>query len=283
MPHSEFIRKLIHVGGGVAAPAAVLAFGWVGALTVAIFLLAYLGAAWEAHHAGEHVPIVSTLFAASLRPGETHPTDPFLFVVAAVVLGVLFPLPYVVGALGLLAVGDTAASAVGRRWGRRSLPWNPNKTWEGLAAGLVTGTVAYVGFAIVGGQLQGSGYSVANAWDESIGTSVVLVGIPIAFILLHAFTKHQPASAVSSAKLWGMFGAAWILAATFALTYPALFDGPLLPTLGGHGSLTQALLPLAAPVAMLVESKVNRWDNYLVPAVACVAAYSIVAMGNGFL
>ena len=43
---------------------------------------------------------------------------------------------------GLLAFGDGAATLVGRRWGRRGLPWNPAKTWSGFIAYIVVGWAA---------------------------------------------------------------------------------------------------------------------------------------------
>ncbi len=44
---------------------------------------------------------------------------------------------------GVLAFGDSAAGVVGQKWGRHPLPWNPKKTWEGLAA-FVVGSLAAV-------------------------------------------------------------------------------------------------------------------------------------------
>lgn len=41
------------------------------------------------------------------------------------------------GAWGMLAFGDAAATLVGRRWGRRGLPWNRAKSWVGSGAFLV--------------------------------------------------------------------------------------------------------------------------------------------------
>ncbi len=40
---------------------------------------------------------------------------------------------------GLLAGGDALAGIIGMKWGRRPLPWNGRKTWEGLAGYLVGG------------------------------------------------------------------------------------------------------------------------------------------------
>jgi uncharacterized protein (TIGR00297 family) len=40
---------------------------------------------------------------------------------------------------GVLAFGDAAAGVVGQKWGRRPLPWNPGKTWEGAAGFVLAG------------------------------------------------------------------------------------------------------------------------------------------------
>ncbi len=47
-------------------------------------------------------------------------------------------------AWGVMACGDGAATLVGRRFGRRRLPWNPDKTFEGLAAFIAAGGAAGV-------------------------------------------------------------------------------------------------------------------------------------------
>lgn len=47
---------------------------------------------------------------------------------------ILFPAApeFAAVALVTLAFGDAAAALGGRLWGKRSLPWNPRKTWVGL-------------------------------------------------------------------------------------------------------------------------------------------------------
>ena len=45
-------------------------------------------------------------------------------------------------AWAMLAFGDPAAALAGKRLGGPRLPWNPDKTWAGLAANLVAGSAA---------------------------------------------------------------------------------------------------------------------------------------------
>jgi uncharacterized protein (TIGR00297 family) len=67
-----------------------------------------------------------------------------LYPLSIAVLVVLFrsQLAYVAAGWGLLALGDGMAGLVGASAGRRRLPWNPAKTWEGLLAHLVFGGAA---------------------------------------------------------------------------------------------------------------------------------------------
>ena len=53
----------------------------------------------------------------------------------------------VAGAWALLSVGDGMANIVGRTWGRAKVPWNREKSWEGVAGFVVFGALA-AGFLI---------------------------------------------------------------------------------------------------------------------------------------
>jgi phosphatidate cytidylyltransferase len=68
-------------------------------------------------------------------------------------------------------VGDSVALSAGKAWGRRKLAprVSPNKTWEGLIAGVIGGTIAFWGFEaayqefLSGGQALLIGFCVALA------------------------------------------------------------------------------------------------------------------------
>jgi phosphatidate cytidylyltransferase len=76
-----------------------------------------------------------------------------------------------VDALIATFVGDSVAYSAGKAWGRRSLAprVSPNKTWEGLLAGIVGGTLAFWAFEaayqefLTGGQALLIGLCVALA------------------------------------------------------------------------------------------------------------------------
>lgn len=133
-----------------------------GFLALAALLLAAL-------YGGRHqvlIVLVASLpfvfFVALARPRR----DDVSWAIAATMLGVVWiglafahavllrELPHggalVVDVLIGTFIGDTAAYFGGRIWGRRQLApgISPNKTVEGLVAGIVGGTVAFWGFAV---------------------------------------------------------------------------------------------------------------------------------------
>lgn len=73
---------------------------------------------------------------------------------------------------GILAFGDGMASLVGRRVGATSLPWNPDKSWAGLVAFVVAGTLAGAGLMIwvQGGRgVDGVLSPDAASWPATLG------------------------------------------------------------------------------------------------------------------
>ncbi|MCS7081654.1 MAG: SEC59/DGK1/VTE5 family protein [Bacteroidetes bacterium] len=80
-------------------------------------------------------------FGSLLRPHERDLGDRKLrltgatwLLVGAVLTVGLFSRPIGAAAIAMLILSDIAAALVGRRWGRRRLPFNPNKTVAGSAA-----------------------------------------------------------------------------------------------------------------------------------------------------
>jgi GDP-4-dehydro-6-deoxy-D-mannose reductase len=58
---------------------------------------------------------------------------------------------------GVLAFGDAAAGVVGQKWGRRPLPWNPAKSWEGTTAFVAAGGAGGLGLLLWYGAWRGTG------------------------------------------------------------------------------------------------------------------------------
>ena len=288
MRRQEWIRKLLHIPGGLVPPLAVLLFGWSGALAVAVFLLAYLLVAWEQGRRGRYLPIAWALVVETRREHEPEPVAASEFLVSTILLGLLFPLPYFFGAMAVLGVGDGMASLIGQTRGKHRLPWNGTKTWEGFAAGMVFGTLAYVGLAIVGGLMQGAGFAAGRRALPALPLWMVPLTLAAAYVVVHAVARYVTAHGwaarranASGGTLLAAFAVAMAPCLAVLLTVPAFLDGPVLPTQGGHGPVTQGLLLLAPVVAMLVESVVRRHDNLWVPVTACTVAYGTVRALGG--
>ncbi|MCX6549834.1 MAG: DUF92 domain-containing protein [Acidobacteria bacterium] len=86
---------------------------------------------------------------AIVRPVDAargYPVGILMYPLAVLVLILAFPtrLDVAAAAWAVLAVGDGTATLAGRRWGRHALPWNPAKTYEGLASFVIAGGTAAV-------------------------------------------------------------------------------------------------------------------------------------------
>ncbi len=283
----ESARKAFHIAAGITPPLWIVAFGWTGAGAIALFLMAYTAVAWDLSRRGVRLPILWHILRMTLRKGETAPVSALEFLAAIVLLGLLFPLPYFLGAIALLGVGDGAAALVGMRWGRHKLPWNPDKSWEGLAAGVAFGVPAFVGFGVIGGFLQRDGWahvsSLQGLHPSWPAVALFLGGFPLLHVAARGWVAAgwgpRAANAPFKAVL-AAFSVALAPALAWTLAAPIFLSGPILPTQGGHGPGTQAALLVVPVVAMLAESVARRHDNLLVPTTACVLAYLVVALGN---
>lgn len=134
LPARELARKVVHMGVGLVAFAVVFlgplwsAVCAAGAVLVNVFVLPRLGGRrlWRAHEAerGQSLGIV-------------------LYPLAVLMLILVFwrHLEVAAGVWGILAFGDGMASVMGMGFGRRALPWNPAKSWVGMAAYWFFGTL----------------------------------------------------------------------------------------------------------------------------------------------
>jgi uncharacterized protein (TIGR00297 family) len=140
LPPGEGRRKLVHAAMGLfALLLAFLTWRQAALCAVAAFLVNWL-----------LLPRLLGSRLASARAGSGD-RGVLLYPLVVLALIVLFRDRLDLAALGwgVLAFGDAAAGVVGQKWGRRPLPWNPAKTWEGtaafFAAGLVGGGVLELG------------------------------------------------------------------------------------------------------------------------------------------
>jgi len=96
--------------------------------------------------------VFNVLLLPRVAPGILRATDRQgwggirLYPLAVLLLILVFRsrLDVVAAAWAVMAVGDGGATLAGRRWPRRRLPWNPEKTWAGLIAFMGAGGVAAV-------------------------------------------------------------------------------------------------------------------------------------------
>ena len=135
--YSESRRQLLHIGmGGFALLLRVLT--WQQAALCAIASLLF------------NLFVLPRLSGGSLnRPADQsrgYPIGILLYPLAVLLLILAFPsrLDMVAAAWGILACGDGAATIAGRAWGRHPVPWQPQKSLEGLAAFVVFGGIAGV-------------------------------------------------------------------------------------------------------------------------------------------
>lgn len=139
LPSGEGLRQAGHIGAGVGALLIrPLGAGPVLALVLAALLFnAFILPRW--------------LGRSLRRPGETGAYwGPTAYALAVALLLVVFWGKPELAAAGwlLLAVGDGAATIVGRRWGKHKLPWNRDKSWAGSMAYWAAGAAAALGILL---------------------------------------------------------------------------------------------------------------------------------------
>ncbi|GEM_PF-200475 len=151
----ELRRKVLHVMVAVVAVPAILLlpFGLVVAAALAGIVVITLVWAVDRRYIKPdarlprlHAPLQKIL-RATRRPGEDFPWSPVLYTAALVLIGlahVWWGLSWAIAfaAFAILGLGDAASALVGVAYGRRRLPWNRKKSWEGTGAGFVAGALA---------------------------------------------------------------------------------------------------------------------------------------------
>jgi len=90
--------------------------------------------------------VLPRLMGHRLSSRRAGVSDVGVLLYPVVVLGMILvfrrDLAYAAVGWGFLAWGDAAAGVVGMKWGSKPLPWNPGKSWEGLAGGVAGAWIA---------------------------------------------------------------------------------------------------------------------------------------------
>lgn len=130
----ELARKVVHMAVGLVAFAVVFlgpalsAVAALSAVLMNLFVLPRLGgkALWRASESARGMSLGIVLYP---------------FAVLLLILVFWRKLEIAAAIWGILAFGDGMASVVGMAYGRRRLPWNPDKTWAGTLAYWLFGTI----------------------------------------------------------------------------------------------------------------------------------------------
>jgi dolichol kinase len=127
----ETIRKLLHIGVVVLA----LPLRWLGWKYGLLF--AATAMVWNSFG-------MPRFFHFTFREEEVktgYSRGMLSYPVIVFILMMLFPLPIAVSQWATLSFGDGFATLAGRFFGHRPLPWNKDKTYLGMLAFIVMGTI----------------------------------------------------------------------------------------------------------------------------------------------
>lgn len=146
IPRGEYWRKAVHLSGLFFIPVLL----WnreVFAGLLAVFLACYLFVEFLADR-GTTIPLLSALAANSKRDSERGRLSKgaLFLVLCGIVTPYLFGArPAAVG-LAQAFAGDVTSSLAGMKWGVKTLPWSPGKSWVGTLAFFVTALVVSLFF-----------------------------------------------------------------------------------------------------------------------------------------
>ncbi len=164
----ELIRKSLHIGVVILA----LPLRWLGWWYGIVFAgVAYI---WNAVGMPRY-------FGFTFREDEKqtgYSRGMLSYPVTVLILMICFPLPIAVSQWATLSFGDGFATLIGKFFGKSPLRWNADKTYEGMGAFLVMGTLGSLFFFIFTlGNAEGSSFlwQGANVLDHIQGLSFFMV------------------------------------------------------------------------------------------------------------
>jgi phosphoserine phosphatase len=135
---NEILRESIHASG-FFIPLLALYFGLLPTSLFIIIVTLFYATSELARIERKKLPIIShvTYRAATQPELFEFATAPIFFAAGILLTLLVYPNPVNSAAIAMFALGDSAASVVGRAYGKRPLPFNRGKTLEGSTAGFI--------------------------------------------------------------------------------------------------------------------------------------------------
>jgi len=242
-PHSEDARKLVHIGFGVCA-LFLRDLPWWGAALIALTALVF------------NLFLMPRVGSIIYRPADrsrAFAQGVVFYPLAVLLLILLFPHRADIAAAswGILALGDGMSSLLGRRYGRRRIPWNREKS--------ICGSVSLFCFGGAAGALLAWWCRPALAVPPPLWFSL---GAPFAAALVAALVETIPIrlddnlSVPGSAALvlWALslvtgdraaafvHDAAWLVPAALAVNAAAAWTGYRAGTVTASGAICGAAI-----------------------------------------
>ena len=137
---NEILREIIH-GCGFTVPV-LTSFLGLYPVTFLIIMVTCLYVISElAMMERKNIPIISFIIRHATTDAERYEfaAAPIFFAFGILLTLFLFPVPASSAAIAIFAFGDSTAAIFGKIIGKKTLPFNKGKTWEGLIAGVFFG------------------------------------------------------------------------------------------------------------------------------------------------
>jgi len=136
---TSIIREMMHVGGYMVPIACIyLIDRYAIALLISLVTVLYIMSE-TGRMLGAGLPIIRdiTLKAAGSPEFEEFVSSPIFYALGIIMSLILFPEPIGYVSITVLTLGDGFAAIVGKRFGRKRVPFNKVKTFEGSLCGLL--------------------------------------------------------------------------------------------------------------------------------------------------
>jgi uncharacterized protein (TIGR00297 family) len=272
-PYSEDARKLIHIFFGACALSFRFLSWWQAAILAAIALAFNL--------------IVMPRVGPSIyRPSDRvrrFSSGIIFYPVSVLLLVLVFPgrLDIAAAAWGILAFGDGMSSVVGKRFGRRRIPWNREKSLAGSTALFICGGLAG---AFLAWWCRPAVVPPAYLWFS--------LGAPFAAALAAAFVETIPVRLDDNLSVpAAAAGVLWVLSlvsedllraagtgAAYALLPAAAANG-IVAWAGYRGGTVTAAGAIAGAIIGTVIAIATGWPGWMLLFATFVAATASSRMG----